>query len=127
MLYTSYFANLHNIPDEIVPIAICGDLPDDYKGLQYRRLGPRFVFYTKWLQDHNNEEFTQEYKRLVLEGRSAKSVVEDLYSLSKGKDVVLICKEKPDEFCCRHLLADWLCNNGYNCVEFDREQYEKNK
>lgn len=35
-----------------------------------------------------------------------------------GKDICLICYEKPNDFCHRHLVADWFRENGYEAVEF---------
>ena len=34
------------------------------------------------------------------------------------KDVALVCYEKPSDFCHRHLVADWLNKNGFECKEF---------
>ena len=42
-IYTSYFANLKNLPDNVCPISICGKAPDWYKGLQYKKLAPTNV------------------------------------------------------------------------------------
>lgn len=41
MFYTSYFANLKKLPDNVVPISICGKAPDWYSGLQYKKLAPK--------------------------------------------------------------------------------------
>ena len=38
MIYTSYFAKLRSLPENIVPVSICGKAPDWYKGLQYKNL-----------------------------------------------------------------------------------------
>ena len=48
MIYTSYFAKLKSLPDNIVPISICGKAPDWYKGLQYKKLAPKYDFFMKW-------------------------------------------------------------------------------
>lgn len=45
MIYTSYFAKLKSLPDNIVPISICGKTPDWYKGLQYKKLAPKYDFF----------------------------------------------------------------------------------
>lgn len=37
--------------------------------------------------------------------------------LSGGKDIALICYEKPTDFCHRHLVAEWLTTNGIKCDE----------
>lgn len=41
MIYTSYFANVKNLPSEVIPIAICGGVPEWWCGLQYRKLAPK--------------------------------------------------------------------------------------
>ena len=35
-----------------------------------------------------------------------------------GKDIALICYEKPSDFCHRHLVAEWLNKNGFKCEEW---------
>lgn len=40
----------------------------------------------------------------------------------KGLDyhpnIVLLCYEKPTDFCHRHLVAQWLIENGFECKEY---------
>ena len=59
------------------------------------------------------------YQEEVLDTLDADKVVEEILRLSEGKDAVLICYEKPDEFCHRHLLAEWLILHGYDCKELE--------
>ena len=35
-----------------------------------------------------------------------------------GKNIALICYEKPSDFCHRHLVAEWLNDNGFKCEEW---------
>jgi len=42
MIYTSYFAKLKSLPEDIIPISICAKSPNWYKGLQYKRLAPTY-------------------------------------------------------------------------------------
>ena len=119
MLYTSYFAKLNKLPDNIVPISICGKAPDWYSGLQYKRLAPRFDMFMEWKRTHDNEYYIKEYSRLVTSGLDTSKVAKDLYDLSGGKDVALLCYEKPSDFCHRHLVAEWFSNNGIPCTEYE--------
>lgn len=48
MLYTTYFAKLKSLPENVVPIAICGKTPDWYTGLQYKKLAPKWGFFSEW-------------------------------------------------------------------------------
>lgn len=34
-----------------------------------------------------------------------------------GEDAVLLCYEKPGDFCHRHLVSQWLNENGIRCSE----------
>lgn len=43
------------------------------------------------------------------------------YLVSDADDdaaIALICYEKPSDFCHRHLVAEWLNQNGYKCEEW---------
>ena len=42
---------------------------------------------------------------------------EDAWYNNKNFDIVLLCYEKPDEFCHRHLVAEWFNRNGIYVVE----------
>ena len=46
MIYTSYFAKIKELEENnIIPISICGKAPDWYKGLQYKKLAPKYEFF----------------------------------------------------------------------------------
>lgn len=119
MIYTSYFAKLKELENHnIIPISICSKAPDWYKGLQYKELAPKYEFFMEWKKNHNNDYYIQCFNEQVLKGLNVENVVFQLYSLARAKDVVLICYEKPSDFCHRHLVAEWLRNNGYRCDEW---------
>lgn len=122
MIYTSYFAKLKSLPDNIVPISICAKAPDWYKGLQYKKLAPKYDFFMKWKENHDNEEFIENYVAQVLKQLNPMKVVADLYYQLNAApcscDIALICFEKPSDFCHRHLVADWLTKNGFTCEEY---------
>lgn len=48
MIYTTYFAKLRNLPSNIIPISICAKAPSWYTGLQYKKLAPKYNFFTEW-------------------------------------------------------------------------------
>ena len=44
------------------------------------------------------------------------------YGFNVGEnDIALICYEKPSDFCHRHLVAEWLNQNGFKCEEWRSE------
>ena len=124
MLYTSYFGNLANLPDNIVPISICGKAPDWYKGMQYKKLAPKYDFFMKWKVNHNNEYYIKCFNEQVLSKLNAQRVYDEfLHMCSKfpidKSDFCLICYEKPSDFCHRHLVAEWFNKNGIECKEYE--------
>lgn len=122
MIYTSYFGNLKSLPDNIIPISICGKAPDWYDGLQYKKLAPKYDFFMKWKENHDNEYYIQCFNDQVLYHLNPIQVYDDLHKLAEscGKseyEICLICYERPDDFCHRHLVADWLNKNNIRCEE----------
>jgi uncharacterized protein (DUF488 family) len=101
-IYTGNFANvkkyrgagLHPISIAISARYFTGDL--------YRPLNPDRAFMKE-----PKLSYTPKYqKKLAI--LSPANVVSDLEKLSNGKDVILLCHEGEDDFCHRHLVADWL-------------------
>lgn len=118
IMYTSYFAKLKKMPKEIIPISICGKAPDQYKGLQYKKLAPKYDFFIKWKQDHDNDYYIEHFNNEVLNLLNPNKVKDDLLGLSKSNDIVLLCYEKPSDFCHRHLVSEWFNKNGIYCEEW---------
>ena len=117
MIYTSYFANVRRLSPEIVPVSIALYSPGWFSGLRYRKLAPTDYILREWKSNPDVERYIRLYQSDVLARLSPYSVVCDLMVMSEGKDVALLCYEKPDTFCHRHLVADWLKRNGYKCAE----------
>lgn len=124
MIYTSYFAQLRNLPKDITPFSICGKAPDWYRGFQYKKLAPKYDFFMKWKETHDNDYYIKCYQEQVLAKLTPVEVIMDLSRLDYGfnvgeNTVALICYEEPTKFCHRHLVADWLNNFGYEVREYE--------
>ena len=123
MIYTSYFAKLKSLPEHIIPISICGKAPDWYKGLQYKKLAPKYDFFMEWKKNHNNDYYIKCFNEQVLGKLNWFQVYEELQNLaaSCGKqqyEICLICYEKPSDFCHRHLVSNWFNKNLVACEEW---------
>ena len=142
MIYTSYFANIKKLPNNYIPISICGKAPDWYKGLQYKKLAPKWEFFKKWKETKDNEYYIEHFQKEVLILINQEKIIQELESLIKNSsdidenikasmydehytiwnnpniNIVLICYEKPNDFCHRHLVAKWLTDYGYPCKEY---------
>lgn len=128
MIYTTYFAKLRSLPKNIIPIAICAKSPVGYQGSYYRTLAPKYDFYSKYKENGDESYFTLCYNEQILKNLNPARVITDLYATTGRSycegDIALVCYEKATDFCHRHLVAEWLRNNGYQCEEFD---FNKNK
>lgn len=118
MIYTSYFARLKYLPDNVIPISICGKAPSWYKGLQYKKLAPKYDFFMKWKDNHDNKQYIESFNEQVLSRLDVREVIKELFDMANSKDICLICYEKPNDFCHRHLVSNWLNNNGVKCKEW---------
>ena len=57
MIYTSYFAKLNKLPEDITPISICAKTPSWYHGFEYKKLAPKYDFFMEWKQNHDNDYY----------------------------------------------------------------------
>ena len=122
MIYTTYFAKLKSLPSDIIPIAICGKAPEGYKGLQYKKLAPKYDFFMEWKRTGDNDYYIKCFKEQVLDKLDALETLLEISEIAgfhnRFNDIALVCYEKPSDFCHRHLVADWLKEHGYECEEF---------
>lgn len=123
MIYASYFAKITELENHnVIPISICAKAPDWYKGLQYKKLAPKYDFFMKWKQNHDNDYYIEHFNKEVLDKLNARDVVLELSEIAgfqdRFNDISLICYEKPSDFCHRHLVAHWLNENGFECKEW---------
>lgn len=119
MIYTSYFANLKHLPPNVIPVAICIKAPARYTGLQYKKLAPKYGFFMKWKENHDNDYYRKCFNEQVLSDLNADDVVSELQKMvGDGNDICLTCYENPRDFCHRSLVSIWLIKNGYLCEEY---------
>lgn len=120
MIYTSYFARCKKLPKGLIPISIARQAPLGYTGLEYKTLAPAWDILSEYKQTKDERTYIQQYNyQLFL--LSADQVVKELKELAQSDQIILLCYEKPDDFCHRHLVAKWLTEHGYDTqeIEFD--------
>lgn len=123
-IYTSYFAKVKEIEKRgIMPINIALYPPRLFFGKSIRYVAPSRSI----LKDtRSDEEYIRRYKAEILANLDVKRLVADLEALSGGKDVALLCYEKPGDLCHRHLLADYMNERGYDVRELEKEDHQLN-
>lgn len=121
MIYTSYYANLGKLPSHIVPISIAGKAPEWYKGIQFKKLAPKFNIFSEYKLTGNIEVYTQRYTSLILEQLDAELISKELLIIASSADVALICYEAPNKFCHRKIVANWFNKFNVPCTEYTNE------
>lgn len=115
-IYTSYFAQLKKIKN---PISICGKAPNWYFGPQYKNLAPKYNFFIDYKTGKiSSDEYTIQFNKLVLANLNANQVIEDFKKIYPNvEEITLLCYEKIEDFCYRHIVAKWLTDNGFETKE----------
>ena len=121
MIYTSYFANLKNIPEDITPIAICRFPPKLWYGQRSYALAPTLKAMKDYQETGNVKLFRERYFENLnsLDPHVTARVLKMMNPDGCDKDIVLVCYEKPDKFCHRHLVAEWFNEHGIECKEWE--------
>lgn len=126
-MWTGYLAKLKEYEKNgLIPVAICGGIPTWYKGLWYKKLAPKWSFFNEYKNgtEHKGDidYYVQHFNDEVLKGMTCRQIMADLRKITGVKNdfskIILLCYEKPGDFCHRHLVADWLTENGVGCIEW---------
>lgn len=104
--YTSYFGRLGALRQAgIVPICIARGIPKFYGGSVEQSVAP----YSWMLKGGiTREQYIDAYLYKVLKNVDPNKFLLKCEEISQGRDVALLCYEKPTDFCHRHLLAEWI-------------------
>ena len=120
-IFTSYFANLKNLPSDAVPVSIALKTPSWFSGMRYAPLAPTGEIFSAWKAHQDDDLYIRQYTQVVLSRLNPINVRKDLEHLSGGKDVFLLCYENPKDFCHRHRAAKWLSSCGASVTEWEGE------
>ena len=127
MIYTGYFARTKQYTDNgLQVVSIAGKAPDFFKGPKYPSLAPKYEMFMDWKKGKiDNFDYTRIFKERLnsLDPHAVKR-----FLTSFDKDVVLLCYEKPGDFCHRHIVADWIEENlGLIVEEYDFNKVKAEK
>ncbi len=111
-VYTSYFANIRNLPEDVIPVSISQKPPEGYKGLQYKKLAPPSDLIAAYKRKKDESSYIRQYNERILSVLNTYAVLKELDALVPGeeKKIALVCYEKPGDFCHRNLIARWFRN-----------------
>lgn len=130
-VYTSYYGN-KGLPKEAILVQMSSSRPKGYEvDVEFESLYPDYKGLVKPYKDGkiSDDEYSARYRKDVLEV-GGKRILDGIRSLRdmgyrQGKDVYLLCWEKPGEFCHRRLVGEFLEKNGIPCPEAEVKQLKK--
>lgn len=82
-------------------VSISNGVPDFFRGPQYKIVAPRWDMLKM-----SREDYDREFE-LILERLDPEEVYQSLLKLG-GADPILLCWEKPNEWCHRRRVAEWI-------------------
>lgn len=98
-----------------------------------QKVGSKVGIFSRVEINHDNDFYVEHFNAEVLDQLTALRVVTELQGLlpdqikiqmeapfyaSPDWHIALVCYEKPADFCHRHIVAKWLCGNGFECHEW---------
>ena len=121
-IYTTYFAKLNKLPKDVIVIPISNSIPkyldSSLSRMKYKKLVPPWYIVKDYQGDKDETKYTERYNKLILGQLDPEKVFCELKNMSRGSDVALVCCEKSDDFCHRHLVSEWLREAGYDVEEW---------
>ena len=122
MIYTSYFGQLKNFPNNFEPICIARWKPKWYNGKVLLALTPPEQLLRWWRASDKNEasreRYIRWYKQSVLNRYDPRAIERIVKYIAGDKIPVLVCFEK-EGFCHRHIISKWFRENRIECEEWN--------
>lgn len=110
-IYTSYYARMKNLFSKYTVVAISTSVPEWFpNAYTLRELCPGWDLVNGIKSGSiTKEEYTEKYKLKLsmYNPKEVRSTLRGIYQ-ETGKDIVLCCYERPEDFCHRHIVAEWL-------------------
>ena len=136
-IYTSYFANLKTLEEAgLYCVSICNKVPSFFKGPNIESVAPTNSILAEIKKSEHTpadeERYKQRYINEVLcayrfHPEYLVNLLKYFSSQEDNRDIALLCYERPEDFCHRHILAEWLNEriSGLNIEEYP--DYPKKK
>lgn len=106
--YTSYFGNIRNLPKDALLVSVAKSVIDVGTTPIIRILEPSYSILNEYKNGGSEEAYIKRYKEEILNKANPTAIAKILIHRCRqgGKNkVILLCYEKPDKFCHRHLIA----------------------
>lgn len=105
-IYTGYFARVNQYKTMgLTPISIARNAPQFYDGVKALNFAPSYALLHSYKSELINETEYEAVYREEISKVNLKQTLENIQRLPSEHGYVLLCWEKSDSFCHRHILA----------------------
>lgn len=115
MIYTSYFGNMRKLPPgRYYSVArYTPNIPGVY-GLT--QLSPPEIMLSRYKHGYlKKRDYIVQFREML------DKVEIPAFFRKEGSDIFLLCYEKPDDFCHRRIILQWLEDNGIPAEEWGEQ------
>lgn len=105
-IYTGYYQKRSEYNG--IKVAISRTLPIGWMSLVYQSFAPSYKLLTSYREHRINKEDFENLYLNEINKLNKKEVYEYFNELLQYDNIVLLCYERPYQFCHRHILAKWL-------------------
>lgn len=118
-IYTSYFSHASSLDSSrFFVVSISRFSPRGFHGFECLEFAPPADLLRSFKRGLSERDYSRLYREWVLECCDVRRVFVDIAKVCGGRDIVLCCYERPDSFCHRHLLSDYVFEKyGYRIQE----------
>lgn len=119
VIYTSYFAQLKKVKN---PISIALWKPKWYNGPELLSLAPTKNILTTWKKSSQSnadwQNYITSYTNEILNKIDVDILLNQIKQIYPSENfVTLLCYEKPEDYCHRHIVSGWLNKNNITSNE----------
>lgn len=114
-IYTTYFANLRNVPENSVVVSIAQYNPKGINIPRFIDFAPGQGLLTMYKQGEITEqEYTERYMQMLSNLPNLDKIKAHMakYTADQDKSLVFVCYEGKNKFCHRHLVAQFFSEFG---------------
>lgn len=114
-IYTTYFANLRNVPENSVVVSIAQYNPKGINIPRFIDFAPGQGLLTQYKQGEITEqEYTEQFMQMLSNLPNLDKIRAHMakYTADQDKSLVFVCYEGKGKFCHRHLVAQFFSEFG---------------
>ena len=118
-IYTSNYIKARSLDShKFFVVSISRFVPRDFYGVQWLDFAPSARLLADYKKGLSESEYSERYIRSLGRPSFVHGSFRQLALRACGRDIVLCCYERPEAFCHRHILSDYVFDHfGYRIEE----------